>query len=119
MECLKIRYKELKELKDRARRLELSSRSLVMNQDLIQFWELDHLLDISMVIAQSALARKESRGAHYREDYPERSTEFHYHTLACMTECGNVTLEKRAIDMSIFEAKGEHYEKFGIIERKY
>ncbi len=110
---------ELKMLKDRARRLELSSRSLVMNQDLIQFWELDHLLDISMVIAQSALARKESRGAHYREDYPERSPEFHYHTLAYMTDCGNITLDKRDIDMSIFEAKGEHYEKFGIIERKY
>ena len=90
-----------------------------MNQELLQFWELDHLLDISMVIVHSALARKESRGAHNREDYPQRSTEFHYHTLAYMPEYGKVTLGKRPIDMSIFETKGEHYEKFGLIERKY
>jgi len=110
---------ELNELKDRARRMALASQSLIMNLELIQFWELDHLSDISMVIAQSALARKESRGGHYREDYPERRPEFHYHTLACMTEYGKVTLDRRPIDMSIYEAKGEHYERFGIIERKY
>ncbi|NVM20663.1 MAG: FAD-binding protein [Desulfobacterales bacterium] len=110
---------ELKELKDRAGRMKLSSKSLVMNQELMQFWELDNLLDISMVIARCALARKESRGAHYREDYPERSPEFQHHTLACMTEYGKVELGKRPIDMSIYKAKGKHHKKFGIIERKY
>jgi len=72
-----------------------------------------------MVIAQSALNRKESRGAHYREDFPERKAEFDHHTLAYMTEFGKVRLAKRPIDMSLFEKKGEHYEKFGMIERKY
>ena len=110
---------ELKELKERAAHMELSGKSLVMNQESLQFWELDHLIDVSMVIAESALARKESRGAHCREDYPERSPEFQYHTLAYMTEYGNVTLGRRPVDMSIFEARGEHCEKFGIIERKY
>jgi succinate dehydrogenase / fumarate reductase flavoprotein subunit len=109
----------IKALKDRAKNIELAGRSLVMNQDLIQRWELDHLLDVSMVIAQSALARKESRGGHCREDYPERDPDFHYHTLAYMTTFGEVTMDRRPIDMSIFEAKGEHYEKFGMIERKY
>jgi succinate dehydrogenase/fumarate reductase flavoprotein subunit len=110
---------ELKELKARARRMELSSKSLVMNQELLQFWQLDHLLDVSIVIAHGALAREESRGGHNREDYPERSPEFQYHTLAYMPEFGAVTLGRRPIDMSIFEARGEHYEKFGIIERQY
>jgi len=110
---------ELKELKARTKNIKLSGRSLIMNQDLLQLWELDHLLDVSMVIAQSALARKESRGGHCREDYPERSPEFHYHTLAYMGEFGDVKLDQRPIDMSLFEAKGEHYEKFGMIERKY
>jgi succinate dehydrogenase / fumarate reductase flavoprotein subunit len=110
---------ELKELKERARRMELSSKSLVMNQELLQFWQLDHLLDVSMVITHGALARKESRGGHNREDYPQRSPEFQYHTLAYMPEFGTVTLGSRPIDMSIFEARGEHYEKFGIIERQY
>ena len=110
---------ELKELKERAAHMKLSGKSLVMNQEPLQFWELSHLLDVSMVIAQSALARKESRGAHYREDYPERSSEFQYHTLAYMTDYGKVTFGRRPVDMSIFEARGEHYERFGIIERKY
>jgi succinate dehydrogenase / fumarate reductase flavoprotein subunit len=110
---------ELKALKARAGQMALSSKSLLMNQELIQFWELDHLLDISLVITASALARKESRGGHYREDYPERSLAFHYHTLAYMSGFGDITLDKRPIDMSIYEAQGEHFEKFGIIERKY
>jgi succinate dehydrogenase / fumarate reductase flavoprotein subunit len=109
----------LKELKARAGKMALSSQSLLMNQELVQFWELDHLLDISLVIAQSGLARRESRGAHFREDYPERNPDFHYHTLAYMPQFGKVTLDKRPIDMSIYEARGEHYEKFGMIERKY
>lgn len=110
---------QLLELKARSSQLALSSKTLVMNQELIQFWELDHLLDVSLVIAKCALARKESRGAHYREDYPDRSPDFHYHTLAYMPEYGKVTLDKRPIDMSIFVAGGKHQEKFGIIERKY
>ena len=110
---------ELKELKERARQMELSSKSRVMNQELLQCFELDHLLDVSMVIAHGALDRRESRGAHNREDCPERNPEFHYHTLAYMTKYGAVTLGRRPVDMSIFEARGEHYEKFGIIGRQY
>ncbi len=110
---------KLGELKERAGHTKLAGTSVIMNQELLHFWELDHLLNVSMVIAKSALARKESRGAHYREDYPERNPEFQYHTLAYMTEYGKVTLSRRPIDMSIFEAGGEHYERFAIIERKY
>jgi len=118
-QTLREAIEKLRELKERAGEIELNSKSLVMNQALLQFWELHHLLDVSMVIASGALARRESRGAHYREDYPERSPEFQYHTLAYMTEFGDVTLGRRPIDMSIFEARGEHFEKFGVIERKY
>jgi succinate dehydrogenase / fumarate reductase flavoprotein subunit len=109
----------LQELKDRADRTSLSSSSYTMNQELVQRWELDNLLRISMVIAQSALRRKESRGGHFREDFPERKDEFNYHTLASMSEFGTVRFEKRAVDMSLFESKEEHYDKFGMIERRY
>jgi succinate dehydrogenase / fumarate reductase flavoprotein subunit len=110
---------KLQELKSRAGRMPMHSQSLVMNQELVRFWELNHLLDVSMVIAQCALARKESRGGHFREDYPQRDPAFQYHTLAYMSEFGKVTLDKRPIDMSIHEAGGAHAEKFDIIERKY
>ena len=90
-----------------------------MNQELVQRWELDNLLAVSMIMTQAALHRRESRGAHFREDFSERSDTFNYHTLISMTQFGEVTLGRREVDMSIFEKGGEDSEKFGIIERVY
>jgi len=109
----------LKALKDRSENISLSNKSLIMNQELMQRWELETLLAVSMVCAQGARNRKESRGGHFREDFPERKDEFNYHTLAHMTEFGKVTLGERPVDMSIYEARDENYEKFAVIERKY
>jgi len=109
----------LKGLKERADNTSLSSKSFVMNQELIQRWELENLLAVSMVCAQGALNRRESRGGHFREDFPERKDEFNYHTLAYMEKFGKVHFEKRPVDMSLYEAKDENYERFGVIERKY
>ena len=116
---LREAIEELKELKGRADNASLASKSLKMNQDLIQRWELDNLLDVSMVTAQGALNRRESRGGHFRDDFPERNDQFNYHTLAYMKEFEEVDLGERPVDMCLYDAKGEHYEKFGMIERKY
>jgi succinate dehydrogenase/fumarate reductase flavoprotein subunit len=109
----------LKELKERACRTALSCEDLIMNPDLIQRWEVDNLLDNAMVIATSALNRRESRGGHFRDDFPERKDDFHFHTLAYMTNYGEVRIGRRAVDMSLFKAGGQHHERFGIIDRKY
>jgi succinate dehydrogenase / fumarate reductase flavoprotein subunit len=54
------------------------------NTDLLEAWELGCLLDLAEVTAVSALNRKESRGGHSREDYPNRDDEnWMVHTLAC------------------------------------
>lgn len=110
---------QLMEFKERAAHIKLSGSSLIMNQELVNRWELDNLLDIAMVIAHGARNRRESRGAHTREDYPERRDEFNYHTLAYMQQYGKVTLDKRPIDMSIFEEKSKDYKHFDFIARKY
>jgi succinate dehydrogenase / fumarate reductase flavoprotein subunit len=109
----------LKELKQRADQTALTCRDLKMNQELVQRWELDNLLAVAMVIATAALIRKESRGAHYRDDFPERKDEFNYHTLTGMQHFGKVELAKREVDMSVFKAGGENCEKFDMMERKY
>ena len=109
----------LEELKERAGEATLSSKSFSMNQELIQRWELHNLLSVSTFIAHGALNRRESRGGHFREDFPVRKDQFNYHTLAFMTESGHVELGQRPIDMSIYEERQEHYEKFGMIQRKY
>jgi succinate dehydrogenase / fumarate reductase flavoprotein subunit len=109
----------LNELKARADKTALSSKSLRMNQELVQRWELDNLLAVSMAVVQGALNRRESRGAHFREDYPERSDEFNHHTLVSMKQFSKFEFSKRDVDMSIFEEGGEHFEEFGVIERRY
>ncbi|RJQ80172.1 MAG: FAD-binding protein [Desulfobacteraceae bacterium] len=109
----------LRELKVRARRTQIGGQSLAMNQELVQRWEIDNLLAVAMAICEAALHRKESRGAHFRDDFPVRSDDFNYHTLVSMPEFGNAELGRREVDMSIFQARGATYEKFGIIERKY
>ncbi len=110
---------QLRELHERSGRAPLIGRGLAMNQELLNRWELDNLLQVAMVISQAALDRKESRGAHFRDDYPERKNEYNYHTLASMEQFGTVTIDRREIDRSIFAAGGEHHEKFDYIERKY
>ncbi|MCX5722552.1 MAG: FAD-binding protein [Nitrospirae bacterium] len=59
-------------LTHRAASVTLQDRGLVFNTDLVQALELQCLLDVAETIVASALARTESRGAHYRSDYPAR-----------------------------------------------
>ncbi|BDD87171.1 FAD-binding protein [Desulfofustis limnaeus] len=110
---------QLLELHERATRAPLTGRGLAGNQELLNRWELDNLLQVAMTISQAALHRKESRGAHFRDDYPVRQDAFNYHTLTSMNTFGAVEIGRREIDMSLFKAGGPHHEKFGYIERKY
>jgi len=63
---------KLAELRRRYRNLELHDRTNVYNTDLLQALELGSMLDCAEAVVQSAAARKESRGAHQRLDFPER-----------------------------------------------
>jgi fumarate reductase flavoprotein subunit len=63
---------KLADLRARYRRIELHDKTNVYNTDLLQALELGSMLDCAEAVAQSALARKESRGAHQRLDFPER-----------------------------------------------
>ena len=80
---------KLRELKSRAARVYLHDTGKVFNTDLIQALELHSLLEIAETIVAGALAREESRGAHYRSDFPKRD-DAHWlkHTLAYRTPDG-------------------------------
>ena len=110
---------DLKGFRAQAINAPLSNKSLVMNPELTARWELENLLAVSTAVAEGALNRKESRGGHSREDYPNRSDEYQHHTLVYQSESGEVRLDRSPVDMSLYEAGGENYEKFGVIERKY
>jgi succinate dehydrogenase / fumarate reductase flavoprotein subunit len=118
-EGLNMAIQTLSAVKDRLHEAGLRCKDLRMNQELVQRWELDNLLSVSMVIAQGALRRRESRGGHARSDFPQRRDEFNSHTLAYMAEFGKIRFENRPVNMSIFETTGENFDKFGMIERKY
>jgi succinate dehydrogenase / fumarate reductase flavoprotein subunit len=75
--------KKIKEIAASFQDLQLNDRSLIWNSDLVEALELENLIQQSLVTIESALNRTESRGAHAREDYPERDdTHWMKHTIA-------------------------------------
>lgn len=72
---LKALVEDLKPLKERVRNISIDDRGKKFNTELLQALELYHLINLGEVIAHSALQRTESRGAHYREDFPKRDDE--------------------------------------------
>ena len=80
--------------------LRVSDQSLIWNSDLIETLELDNLLRQAVALMHSAVQRTESRGAHAREDYPDRDDEnWIKHTLARVDDEGEVTIEHRPVHM--------------------
>ncbi|MFQ6078321.1 MAG: FAD-dependent oxidoreductase [Thermodesulfobacteriota bacterium] len=78
-----------RELRERVRKVGLKQKTLAFNHELIQYLEVEGMLRLSEVIVEGALARKESRGSHFRLDYPDRDDE-HWlrHTMAFETTDG-------------------------------
>jgi len=64
--------KKVTELRDRFKHIKVSDTGKVFNQEMLSAWELKNMLDLALTTAVSADARKESRGAHAREDFPKR-----------------------------------------------
>ena len=109
----------LEGLHEQKANIAIKEKALPMNPELLMRWELDNLLRLAKIIAQAALQRKESRGAHYRDDFPDRRATFNHHTLVSINRVGKIKFRKRDVDMSIFDARTKNYEKFGLIQRKY
>ncbi|MFJ6214472.1 succinate dehydrogenase flavoprotein subunit [Streptomyces sp. NPDC092296] len=80
---LKQAVADIAALKVRYRNVSVQDKGKRYNTDLLEAVELGNLLDLAEVLAVSALARNESRGGHYREDFPTRDdVNFMRHTMA-------------------------------------
>ena len=108
-EGMKVAVDKMAEIKERFKDVQVDDQGLKYNMNLIEAWELSNLIDIANVTAVSALARKESRGAHSRDDYPDRNDEkWLKHTLAWM-ENGGVRLAYKPVTITDYEPKVRSY----------
>ena len=85
-ESLRSVAKTIHSLRERYKNIGIHDRGKRFNTDLLEAIELGFLLDIAEVVVASALERKESRGGHMRDDYPDRNDEkYLVHTMAYLT----------------------------------
>jgi succinate dehydrogenase / fumarate reductase flavoprotein subunit len=100
---------KIRELKQGLEHLSILQKGLKFNNEWIQFLELEGMLHVAETIVEGALARKESRGSHFRTDYPERDDK-HWlrHTLAYKTSDG-CRLEYKEVKITNYPPKARTY----------
>ena len=100
---------KIRELQKRYRNIRLRDQGSCFNRNLLDALELEHMLDLAEVIAMGALHREESRGAHFREDFPERNDkQFLVHTLVRYTDDTPQIFEK-PVTITRFQPKERKY----------
>ena len=106
---LKACLETIRGLRARAANVGLNDRGLKFNMELLEAFELESLLDLSQATVTGALARKESRGAHSREDYPKRDdANFLKHSLA-FKKGDEVELRYKPVSITRFQPQERKY----------
>jgi len=106
---LKTALSTLRDLKVRYQSVTIDNHGDAFNSDLLEAIELECLLGLAETILVSAFARQESRGAHFREDYPERDdANWLKHTLIRQTDSGP-EISYKPVTITRFEPKVRTY----------
>lgn len=108
-DTLNAAERELRLLRDRYQSVEIDDKGNLFNTDLLEAWELGCLLELAEVTTISALARRESRGAHARDDFAERNDEdWLKHTL-CFKDEDAYRLDYKPVTLGRYEPKKRVY----------
>ncbi len=109
-ETLLLQKEILNTLSERYKNIRISDKSNTFNTELQEAIELGHMIEFSKFIVEGAILRKESRGAHYREDYPQRDDEnFMKHTYSRLNEDGTISTEYSEVVPGKFEPQARSY----------
>jgi succinate dehydrogenase / fumarate reductase flavoprotein subunit len=108
-ETLTTGLADIKDLRSQFESIEIDDKGQQFNTDLLEAWELGCLLELAEVTTLSALTRNESRGAHARDDFPERNDdEWLRHTL-CYKEGEGYRLDYKPVTIDRYEPKPRVY----------
>ena len=119
-ESLETVLRDIEKLEERYRNISVGDKGKRFNLDLLEAVELGFLLEIAKVMTVGALHRKESRGGHYREDYPDRDdANFMKHSMAYQD--ASVTAESSAEGVAgiRLDTKPVVFTRYEPMERKY
>ncbi|MCB8983052.1 MAG: succinate dehydrogenase flavoprotein subunit [Ardenticatenaceae bacterium] len=109
-ETVSTTLEELKKLRTEYKSVAIQDKGKIFNSDLLETWELGCLLELAEVTTISALARKESRGGHARDDYPERDDDnWLKHTLCYKVGPGEYRLDYKPVTLGRYEPKPRVY----------
>jgi len=101
---------KLQEFLDRYARISLADRTRWSNQTLNFARELYNMLILARVITLGALARNESRGAHYKPEFPERDDKNWLRTTRAVHECSKIRLEYDPVDTLLIPPRPRRYD---------
>ena len=106
-----LKQKEIiKKLKRRYKNIGIDDRSKIFNTDLQEAIELGHMLDFSAFIVEGAILRKESRGSHFRDDFPQRDDEhFLNHTYGYMDKRGGIKVDYKPVTIGKYQPTARTY----------
>ena len=109
-EDMETANEKIKELQDRFTRAKVEDKGKNFNTNILDALELSHMLEFSELIVAGAQVRKESRGAHYRDDYPKRDdVNWMKHTLAFRQPDGGYELRYKPVRVTRFQPEERKY----------
>ena len=103
--------RSLNDLGQRYKQVSVKGSGKAFNQSLIRVLELGYMVDTAEAVALSAIERKESRGSHFRTDFPDRSDDLYLkHTIISTDDKLQRSIDFSPVKLGLFPVKGDNYQ---------
>ena len=100
---------KIRDIRSRIASVSIEDKGRPFNQALVEVMELEGMVRVAEAVGLSSLYRRESRGSHFRTDFPKRDdTEFLKHTIASVRN-GGLLISYSPVRLGTFEVKEREY----------